>query len=111
MSVPEDELVFTSSKCGVSFRVKVSPGARRERVMGIHAGALKVSVQAAPEKGKANVAVRKLLSRWLEVAPAQIEITHGQTQPLKQVRVSQLPAETLRRRVADLIAPSGGGKN
>ncbi|MGE3776880.1 MAG: DUF167 domain-containing protein, partial [Pirellulaceae bacterium] len=38
---------------GVVLPVRAHPGARREEVRGEHDGALKVSVAAAPEKGKA----------------------------------------------------------
>ena len=44
---------------GTVFRVRVSPGASKERIAGEHAGALKISVTAAPEKGKANAGLER----------------------------------------------------
>lgn len=72
---------------GVSFHVKVVPGASRDRVAGVLGRALKVAVAAPPEGGKANRAVVKLLARALGVKAAQVTILSGQTQPLKRVQV------------------------
>ena len=48
---------------GVRLVVRVKPGGRATRLVGAHAGALKVEVTAAPERGKANAAVvTKLLA-------------------------------------------------
>ena len=42
---------------GVVLRVKAQPKARRNGIVGVHAGNLKVQVSAAPEHGKATEAV------------------------------------------------------
>ena len=47
--------------------LQVSGGARRSEVVGVHGGALKVAVQAPPDKGKANRAVVELLAEALGV--------------------------------------------
>ncbi len=54
---------------GATFAVKVKPGARRNLLTQTEAG-LKVEVTAAPEDGRANQAVRKLLAKALGVAPS-----------------------------------------
>jgi len=46
-------------------------------------GALKIQVAAAPEKGKANEAVREVLADFFGVKIGQIELISGQTQPRK----------------------------
>ncbi|MCA8946615.1 MAG: DUF167 domain-containing protein, partial [Planctomycetes bacterium] len=38
-------------------RLRVSPKAKRDRVNGIHGGALKLQVKDPPEKGRANEGV------------------------------------------------------
>ena len=53
------------------------PGARRNGIMGIHAGALKVAVTQAAEKGKANQAVADVLCDALGLRPSQIELRSG----------------------------------
>ena len=67
--------------------LKVSPGASRNEVKGWMGEVLKVSVTAAPEKGKANAAVIKLLSRALRIAPSSIEVSRGHGNSKKQVLV------------------------
>ncbi len=54
---------------------------------------LKISVTAAPEKGKANKALIGLLSKELGIAQNTIEITRGETDRLKTVKITALPAE------------------
>ena len=63
--------------------VKVVPGASRNRVVGMLGDALKVQVAAAPEKGKANEAVREVLAAFFGVKIGQVELISGQTQPRK----------------------------
>src|SRR5437868_3236888 len=46
---------------GATFAVRAQPGGRKNAVRGVHDGCLKVSVTAAPEKGKANDAVLDVL--------------------------------------------------
>ncbi len=46
-----------------------------------------VSVHAAPEKGKANEAVRRVLAGHFKVPLRCIEIIHGQTSDKKMIRV------------------------
>ena len=66
-------------------------GARHNAILGTHAGALKLSVAAAPEKGKANNAVLGLLAEALGVAPSSIELLSGRTSPEKSVHVPHSP--------------------
>ncbi len=63
--------------------LKVVPGASRQRVVGWLGDALKVTVTAPPESGKANAAVIALLAQWLDIAPERISIVKGHTQPRK----------------------------
>ena len=64
---------------------------------GIHAGALKVSVTAAPERGKANDAVVKLLAEALDLPKGSIEIVAGETSHDKAVVIAMSPEELRRR--------------
>lgn len=83
MSLPEAE----PWQDGATFLVKAHAGAKRDRVGGIHDGMLKVEVTTAPEKGKANKAILKLLAKWLGTAPAGLELLAGDTNPKKRVGV------------------------
>jgi hypothetical protein len=89
--------IHASAK-GVRFRLRVRPGARKSAVEGEHGGALKLSVQAPPDKGKANEEVRSLLAESLAVPRAAVSIVSGAGSRDKVVEIEALePAEVLRR--------------
>jgi uncharacterized protein (TIGR00251 family) len=87
---------------GTRLRLRVKPGARKNAVLGIHGGALKVGVTAAPEKGKANRAVLGVLAEALDLAPSALEILSGHASQDKSVR-APLPPEEIRSRLSSLI--------
>ena len=70
---------------GTVLHVRVKPGARRNEILGIHDGALKLGVVARPEKGKANRGVLKLLAKILDLAPSAIELVSGNTSKEKTI--------------------------
>ena len=87
-----------STFTGSRLRVRVRPGARKSAIEGEHGGALKLSVHAPPEKGKANDEVRALLAERLGIPRAGIAIVAGAGSRDKTVEIEALaPAEVLRR--------------
>ena len=93
---------------GVLLAVKVVPNASRSRVVGLLGAALKVSVAAAPEEGRANRAVETLLAQWLGVPGNQVKIIAGQTQPRKRVLIMGMSAEQVTAAVSALPARGSG---
>ncbi len=89
---------------GVILPVRAQPSARKNGVTGSHAGALKVAVSAAPEKGKANAAVAAVLAEALGCKPSQIEILSGDTSREKKFLLTGIPPEVLRQRIDALLA-------
>ncbi|MFI5119509.1 MAG: DUF167 domain-containing protein [Thermoanaerobaculia bacterium] len=81
----------------VRLRLRVSAGASRRRVLGVHGGALKLSVKAPPEKGKANKDVISLVAETFGLAPSDVEILSGETSPDKVVRLPLASGEAARR--------------
>ena len=86
--------------------LKVTPGARQAGFDGWFTDAdgrrrLKVKVTAAPEKGKANKAVVKMLAKALGVAPSDIEVVRGETDRNKTLQIAG-PADELSRRIATI---------
>lgn len=82
---------------GVTLRLKVTPGARRERIEGLVPApdggrALKLSVTAAPERGRANDAAIALLARALGVPKSSLSVVAGETSRLKTIRIAGEPA-------------------
>jgi len=64
-------------KAAVIVKVRVQPKASRNAVVGEHDGALKISVTAAPEKGKANKAAVDVLAKALGVPKSAIALVAG----------------------------------
>lgn len=69
--------------------VKVIPRASKSEVVGLSAdGVLKVKVTAAPEKGKANDEVCRLLADHFNVSRSGVEVIAGYTSGRKFIRIS-----------------------
>jgi uncharacterized protein len=77
-------------------RLRVKPGARADAILGVYGDALKLSVKEAPERGKANEAVRRLLADRLGLPLAAVSITSGETSQEKTARVEGLSAAACR---------------
>jgi uncharacterized protein len=82
---------------GTRLRLRVKPGARADGLVGVHAGALKLTVTAAPERGKANAAVLELLGRALDLPASSLELLSGESSQDKAVRVPLAPPEVAAR--------------
>lgn len=80
---------------GIVVSVKVHPNASKDRVVGEHADQIKIAVTVAPEKGKANKAVIKVLSQWLSVKSSDIQIISGETSRDKKVFIRNITPENL----------------
>jgi uncharacterized protein (TIGR00251 family) len=78
---------------GVVVSVKVQPNASKDRVVGELGDQLKIAVTVAPEKGKANKVVIKVLSRLIGVKSSDIEILSGETSRDKKVFIRNITEE------------------
>ncbi len=77
---------------GVVLAIRLTPKSSRDMVDGIRRlsdGGLVFAarVRAAPDKGKANAALIKLVASWLGASASSVEIITGQTSRLKLVSV------------------------
>ena len=90
---------------GALLELRVSPGARSDAITGVLDDRLKVSVRAAPEKGKANRSVCKLLAEALGCRASDLEVTRGAGARSKTVLVRGRDAGDLRDRVRALLLP------
>jgi uncharacterized protein (TIGR00251 family) len=80
--------------------LRVQPGARRERLVGRMAdGTLKVAVTAAPEAGRANAALVRLIARTLRVDVHAVTVARGGASRSKVVEIAGLDDAELRRRI------------
>jgi uncharacterized protein (TIGR00251 family) len=88
--------------------LRVSPGAAHSAVVGRHGAAWKVRVNAAPEDGKANDAVVRLLAKALAVPARDVQIVSGHASRDKTVALAGLDTDEIERRLAQA---SGAGKD
>ena len=91
---------------GVSFELRVQPRAARSAVLGVHAGALKLCLTAAPVDGAANDALLRLLAGWLDVRRADLALLRGEHSRAKVVHVHGLTAAELRAKLFAAIVPA-----
>jgi len=92
---------------GALFRVRLGPGASKERIVGRFGEALKVAVREPPEKGRANRALEKLLANALGLAPRDVRVVRGETSRDKWVRAAGLDRESLRARLDRILVGLG----
>jgi uncharacterized protein (TIGR00251 family) len=95
---------LSASREGVLLNVHAQPGARREGLTGEHDGALRVAVNAPPDKGKANAAILQVLAGALGLKPSQIALIAGETSRRKRVLLAGLTVEDAARRIAAALA-------
>ena len=81
--------------------VKVIPGASQTKIAGLLGDALKIRVQAQPEKGKANTAVLEILAVFLGVSVHQLTICTGHTSQTKVVEVEGVSDAELARKLSE----------
>ena len=73
---------------GCTLSVRVHPGARKNGVTGVHAGAVKIALTAPPVDGKANEALIAFLAEALRLPRARIALVSGLTSRTKTVRIT-----------------------
>jgi uncharacterized protein (TIGR00251 family) len=92
-------------------RLRVTPGARSAGIVGRHGDAWKVRVTAAPEHGRANDAVLRLLAETLGVPRDDVTLVSGHGSREKTVELTGLGPALIERRLASATVPGGGGKD
>lgn len=81
--------------------IKVVPGASRTEISGWLGDALKIRVAAAPEGGKANRAVEKILAESLSLSPRSVSIISGHSNAHKRVAIEGLTMQDLSQRLSE----------
>ncbi len=89
---------------GVSFAVRVQPGASREGVVGLYGDAFKIALNAPAVDGKANEALIRYLASLLNVSKTSITIATGLTSRSKVIRVLGVTNEEAAARLSPTAA-------
>jgi uncharacterized protein (TIGR00251 family) len=92
---------------GCVLPVRARPGARRAGVQGEQNGALKVSVTAPPEDGRANEALTEVLREALGLKRSQVELLSGRTSRDKRFLIRGVARAELENRLAELTSGRG----
>jgi uncharacterized protein YggU (UPF0235/DUF167 family) len=92
-------------------RLRVSPGSGRAEVVGRYADGWKVRVTAAPENGRANDAVLRLLADALSVPRESLAIVSGHSGRDKIVELTGVGPGVIDRRLASASTVDRGRKD
>ena len=96
--------MLTLQECGadVLLPVAVQPRASRNTVAGIHGNALKLLLTAPPVDGAANAACLRFLAELLGISRARLSILKGTKARHKLIRITEMSADSLHRRLSTL---------
>jgi uncharacterized protein len=72
---------------GIALNLHCQPGAKVTKVVGLHDGCLKISLQAPALENKANELLLAWLSKQLRVPQKQIQFLSGQNSRKKRVEI------------------------
>lgn len=64
---------------GKTIKVKVSAGAKTEKIEEVESGVFKVRVTQPPEKGKANQRVLELVAEYFKIPRLKVTLLSGHT--------------------------------
>lgn len=94
---------ITEHEAGALLRVRAQPGAKRERIVGVHGDALKVAVAAPPERGRANERIAEVLAEALDVPPRDVSLLSGATSRDKRFVIAGRTPEECRALLAPFL--------
>ena len=96
-------IAITEHAEGCVLPVRAQPGAKRNGVQGEQNGALKVSVTAPPEDGRANAALVAVLREALGVKRSQVALLSGQTSREKKFLIRGIKKAELEHLLVALV--------
>lgn len=90
--------------------VRVSPNAKRTRILGVYGDRLKVQVAAPPERSRANAELRAALAEWLQLPLDYVVVESGDKSRDKVLAFRGVEEPVLRERLSRLLTANGPGK-
>ena len=75
------------SPTGITLNLYCQPGAKVTKVVGLHDGCLKISLQAPAVENKANEFLLAWLSKQLKIPQKQIQFVSGQNSRKKRIEI------------------------
>ena len=93
-------MICRRSRDGIVLAVRLTPKSSRDEVAGVEpyggSSVLKARVRAIPDKGKANMALEKLIAKWLGVPVSTVALSRGGKSRLKSIAVHGDQQELMR---------------
>jgi len=83
----EYDAAWVVASGGVYINIHAQPGARREKICGMHGDAMKIAVRQAPQDGKANDAIIDFLADALCLSRQDVDMSSGHTSRRKRLFV------------------------
>ena len=83
--------------------VKVVPGSSRDAIRGFVGDALKITVRAPPEQGRANAAVVDLLATAAGLPLSSVRVISGHASPRKLVEIDGVEMESFCRALGAVL--------
>ena len=80
---------------GVRIQIRVTTRSKKNEVVGLRDGALKIRLQAPPRDGKANQLLVRYLAQRLGVSTARLRLVSGQRSQSKILQVDGIDLETV----------------
>ena len=87
---------------GITFEVKVQPGAPRTRILGQHDRVLKLALAAPPVEGKANAECIRFLAKFFDLSRSQVDILTGETTRNKVILLRGFSAQAFEAKLNEL---------
>jgi len=89
---------------GLILCVHVQPSARKDELSGVHAGLLKIRLNAPAVDGRANRRLREYLSELFGIRKSSVEITSGQGSRTKRIKLTGVEKEVVERVISTLLS-------
>lgn len=87
---------------GVILHVHLQPRAARNRLVGLHGGALKIALTAPPVENAANTALLSFLATLLHLPRTSFALISGAKSREKRIRITCPEPQTLVRRLQEV---------
>jgi uncharacterized protein len=98
--------MLSESRGAIRLSIHVQPGARKNAVLGVHDGALKVAVSAPPVDGKANEAISTFIAEAMHVPGRAVTVVSGHASRRKVLNIESVTMEEVKNRLARLLPPA-----
>jgi uncharacterized protein len=88
---------------GCTISVRVHPAAKKNAVMGLHAGAVKIALTSPPVDGRANEALIAFIAEKTGVPRARVSLVSGATNRSKVLRITGKSAAEVQAALSPVV--------